>query len=94
MLNVNLMFKWAVTDYHVMQVLSTVLLNIIPEDKPALNLTGRAKIPAKVCLSLTAWCIVFSKLICDVLDPGLDYRFFYVYHIFDKYIMITLLHDL
>lgn len=35
------------SSYVVLQVVSTLLLNVIPENHIALNLTGKAKIPSK-----------------------------------------------
>ncbi|KFV62043.1 DNA-directed RNA polymerase I subunit RPA1, partial [Dryobates pubescens] len=65
------------------QVVSTLLINIIPEDQIPLNLTGKAKIggrawvkgPANKCLKLDSMCesqvvIRNGELLCGVLDKA------------------------
>ncbi|XP_052238308.1 DNA-directed RNA polymerase I subunit RPA1-like isoform X3 [Dreissena polymorpha] len=66
------------------QVLSTVILNIIPPDRPALSLTGKSKIPAKIWVKTPVnmpeifqygMCesdvvIRHGELLCGVLDKG------------------------
>ncbi|KFO72531.1 DNA-directed RNA polymerase I subunit RPA1, partial [Cuculus canorus] len=65
------------------QVVSTLLINIIPENHIPLNLTGKAKIggrawvkgPAKRCLNLDSMCesqviIRSGELLCGVLDKA------------------------
>uniref|UniRef100_A0A8C5X005 DNA-directed RNA polymerase subunit n=1 Tax=Malurus cyaneus samueli TaxID=2593467 RepID=A0A8C5X005_9PASS len=65
------------------QVVSTLLINIIPENHAQLNLTGKAKIggrawvkgPAKGCLNLDSMCesqviIRDGELLCGVLDKA------------------------
>uniref|UniRef100_A0A8B9IUU5 DNA-directed RNA polymerase subunit n=1 Tax=Amazona collaria TaxID=241587 RepID=A0A8B9IUU5_9PSIT len=65
------------------QVVSTLLINIIPENHVPLNLTGKAKIggrawvkgPANTCLNLESMCesqVIIRKgeLLCGVLDKA------------------------
>ncbi|XP_065517462.1 DNA-directed RNA polymerase I subunit RPA1 [Lathamus discolor] len=65
------------------QVVSTLLINIIPENHVPLNLTGKAKIggrawvkgPANTCLNLDSMCesqVIMRKgeLLCGVLDKA------------------------
>ncbi|RMC14451.1 hypothetical protein DUI87_09547 [Hirundo rustica rustica] len=65
------------------QVVSTLLINIIPDNHAPLNLTGKAKIggkawvkgPAKGCLNLDSMCesqviIRDGELLCGVLDKA------------------------
>ncbi|NXI46308.1 RPA1 polymerase, partial [Galbula dea] len=65
------------------QVVSTLLINIIPENQAPLNLTGKAKIggkawvkgPANRCLSLDSMCesqvvIRNGELLCGILDKA------------------------
>ena len=47
------------------QVLSTLLLNIVPEGQQKLNLTSRAKIAVKVCKCYGhAWFMTFAYVLC------------------------------
>ena len=55
------------------QVLSTVVLNVIPDDKAPLSLTGRAKVPEKVgvAMVLELWILKFYREPTTIMEVPL-----------------------